>query len=200
MRELPLFWRYWETGQYAQLKPRYLWLQPPNWLALGVLHYLFPHPQKCPLHWAFNSLVLYKNYSISWFPSPLLLNTRCSQIRMMYRCSSFFKLCRIHTSITAEAAGLEGSWYSYTCHIYWFLSGQHWGLLHGIFLFRAVCGFCRCGLPLLAHCLSVSFRISLSSEVCRHWWSSDWCLFAGLVLRPLLCRQPSWFPVSSQMN
>lgn len=42
MRELPLFWRYRETGQCAQLKPCYLWLQPLNWPALGVLHYLFP--------------------------------------------------------------------------------------------------------------------------------------------------------------
>lgn len=42
MRELPLFWRDWETGQYTQLKPCYLWLQPPNWPALGIIHYLFP--------------------------------------------------------------------------------------------------------------------------------------------------------------
>lgn len=166
MRELPLFWRYWPI---CTMQALLLVITASKLTCFRNYSLSFSHPQKCPLHWAFHSLLLYKNYSISWFPSPMLLNTLCSQIRMMYLCSSFFKLCRIHTFITAEAAGLEGSWYSYTCHIYWFLSGQPWGLLRGIFLFRAVCGFCRCPLPLLAHCLSVSFGISLSSEVCRHW-------------------------------
>lgn len=70
MRELPLFWRYWETGQYAQCKPCYLWLQPPNWPALGIIHYLFPILRNVLFTGPFTAYCYIKITAFLDFPAP----------------------------------------------------------------------------------------------------------------------------------